>query len=114
MRQPKFRWISVGATVALLSLAEVGAELERARQLQAGIKAEVQLQLPPRDTLTSVKKRGKQLALVAQGRELRPDLASEGDRPASGSTEARAPWWLAVAGAAAIAMTALRNRRRTR
>ena len=97
--QPKFRWISVGAVVAILvwivaslafgfyvatfssynktygSLAgvivfllwlwitnlallfgaELDAELERGRQLQAGIEAEKSIQLPPRDTTKSDK-----------------------------------------------------------
>ena len=94
IKQPKFRWISIGATVgiltwivasvlfgfyvanfgsynktygalagvivfllwlwitnlALLFGAELDAELERGRQLQAGLPAERDLQLPPRDT----------------------------------------------------------------
>ena len=94
IKQPKFRWISIGAGIAVLvwivasvgfgfyvahfssynktygSLAgvivfllwlwitnlallfgaEVDSEIERGRQLQAGIKAEEDLQLPPRDT----------------------------------------------------------------
>ena len=97
--QPKFRWISVGAALAMLiwivgsiafavyvnrfgsydktygSLAglfvgllwlyitnvamlfgaELDAELERGRELQAGIAAERELQLPPRDTRVSEK-----------------------------------------------------------
>jgi membrane protein len=94
VRQPKFRWMSVGAGVAivvwvvasvlfgvyvanfasynktygalagvivfllwlwitnlaLLFGAELDAELERGRQLQAGLPAEHELQLPPKDT----------------------------------------------------------------
>jgi membrane protein len=94
VKQPKFRWISVGAAVAivvwivasvlfglyvanfasynktygalagiivfllwlwitnlaLLFGAELDAELERGRQLQAGMPAERELQLPPKDT----------------------------------------------------------------
>lgn len=94
VKQPKFKWISIGAAVAILAwmLASVGfglyvanfgsynktygalagvivfllwlwitnlallfgaeldAELERGRQLQAGLPAERELQLPPRDT----------------------------------------------------------------
>jgi len=97
--QPKFRWISVGAALAivvwilasvgfgfyvanfgsynktygalagviifllwlwitnlaLLFGAELDAELERGRELQAGIAAERELQLPPRDTRVSEK-----------------------------------------------------------
>ena len=115
VRQPKFRWVSVGAAVAILvwvlasvafgfyvshfssynktygSLAgiivfllwlwitnlallfgaEVDAELERARQLQSGIKAEETLQLPPRDTRNSDKAEEKLEKRVAEGRRLR-------------------------------------------
>jgi membrane protein len=39
--------------VALLFGAESDAELERGRQLQAGIAAEGELQLPPKDTRVS-------------------------------------------------------------
>ncbi len=115
IRQPKFRWMSVGSLVALLVwvLASVGfaiyavnfadyeatygaiggvilfllwiwissnallfgaeldAELERGRQLQAGIEAEETLQLPPRDTKASDKKAEQHAADVRAGRELR-------------------------------------------
>ena len=94
IKQPKFRWISIGAAVAILTWivasvlfgfyvanfgsynktygalagvivfllwlwitnlallfgAELDSELERGRQLQAGLPAERDLQLPPRDT----------------------------------------------------------------
>ena len=40
-------WIT---NLALLFGAELDAEMERGRQLQAGIAAEEELQLPPRDT----------------------------------------------------------------
>jgi membrane protein len=97
IRQPRFRWLSPGATLAIVLLgaasvgfmfyianfatynqtfgtlagviiffiwiflinlalllgAEFNTELERGRELQAGIQAEVQLQLPPRDTTVS-------------------------------------------------------------
>jgi len=115
VKQPKFRWISPGAVVAivvaalatlllglyvanfssysatygalagviifllwlwvvnvaLLFGAEFDAELERGRELQAGIAAEETLQRPPRDTRASDKKAAKEEELVAQGRELR-------------------------------------------
>ncbi len=115
VRQPRFRWISVGSFVAILVWAvgtaafglyvaffgsynetygalagvivfllwlwltnnallfgaELDAELERARQLQAGMPAEESLQLPPRDTAAS-RKREKQIAEdLAIGRALR-------------------------------------------
>src|SRR6187402_1492692 len=115
VRQPKFRWVSVGAgfaivvwilaslvfgvyvanfgsynetygslagviilllwlwltNIALLLGAEVDAELERSRQLQAGIEAEEVLQLPPRDTRRSESEAAKLDEQVAQGRALR-------------------------------------------
>nr|WP_307726058.1 YhjD/YihY/BrkB family envelope integrity protein [Actinotalea fermentans] len=115
VRQPRFRWISVGSFVALLVWAlgtagfafyvatfgrygetygalagvivfllwlwitnnallfgaELDAELERARELQAGIAAEETLQLPPRDTRASAKRRTKGAQAVAAGRALR-------------------------------------------
>ena len=115
VRQPKFRWMSVGAAIAILTWllasaafgfyvanfgsydktygslagvivfllwlwltnlallfgAEVDAELERARELQAGIAAEQTLQLPPRDTRTSDKKAAKRQQQVEEGRRLR-------------------------------------------
>ena len=128
VQQPKFRWVSVGAAVAILiwvlasvafgfyvsnfssynktygSLAgvivfllwlwitnlallfgaEIDAELERARQLQAGIEAEETVQLPPRDTRNSEKAEEKLERKIAEGRQLRLDAqqagADNGDR----------------------------------
>jgi membrane protein len=115
VKQPKFRWMSVGALVAivvwlvasaafglyvatfasynktygslagvvvfllwlwitnlaLLFGAELDAELERARQLQAGIAAEETLQLPPRDTRKTDKAEEKEREDVERGRRLR-------------------------------------------
>jgi membrane protein len=115
VKQPKFRWISVGAglaivvwvvasaafgvyvanfgsynktygslagviilllwlwltNLALLFGAEVDAELERSRQLQAGIEAEESLQLPPKDTRRSDKEAAKLEAQIEAGRDLR-------------------------------------------
>ncbi|MGB3258650.1 MAG: YihY/virulence factor BrkB family protein [Ornithinimicrobium sp.] len=125
VKQPKFRWISVGAVfailvwivasvgfgfyvanfssysstygslagviifllwlwitnIALLLGAELDAELERARQLQGGIEAEEELQLPARDTSKIEKTEAKQAEDVEKGRVLRE---SSGD-----STEAK-------------------------
>ncbi|MCU1418459.1 MAG: YihY/virulence factor BrkB family protein [Schumannella sp.] len=61
-------WIS---NVALLFGAELDAELERGRELQAGIEAEDTIQLPPRDTKQSDKKRKQHEDDLAQGRRLR-------------------------------------------
>ncbi|TQJ30747.1 YihY/virulence factor BrkB family protein [Microbacterium sp. SLBN-146] len=64
--------------LALLFGAEFNAELERGRQLQAGIRAEKHLQLPPRDTTAServarstrvTEERG---ALLRRGEDLPP------------------------------------------
>ncbi len=115
VRQPKFRWLSIGAglaivvailasvlfgvyvanfssynktygalagvivfllwlwitNVALLFGAELDAELERGRQLQAGLHAERELQLPPRDTTMVEKNEAKEQALIEEGRKLR-------------------------------------------
>ena len=115
VKQPRFRWISVGAAVAivvwvvasvafgfyasnfgsynktygtlagiivfllwlwitnlaLLFGAELDSELERGRELQAGIPAEQQLQLPLRDTRNTEKAAEKERKDVAKGRELR-------------------------------------------
>jgi len=115
VRQPKFRWVSVGAViaiivallgsvlfglyvanfsnyqgtygalagvivfllwlwlvnVALLVGAEVDAELERVRQLQAGIPAERELQLPADDDRNIHKKEAREHELVREAEELR-------------------------------------------
>ena len=130
VEQPKFRWISVGAglaivawilasaafglyvanfgsynktygslagviilllwiwltNLALLFGAEVDAEIERSRQLQAGIEAEESIQLPPRDTRRSEKEASKLEQQIEQGRRLRQQAAADGrdeehDRP---------------------------------
>lgn len=115
IRQPKFRWMSLGAlaalvvwaiasagfgfyvtnfgnynatygsiggvivfllwiwisNIALLFGAELDAELERGRQLQAGIEAEETIQLPPRDTKLSDKKAEQHAKDVRDGLTLR-------------------------------------------
>ena len=73
-----FLWIT---NLALLFGGELDAELERGRQLQAGIAAEEELQLPARDTRNikkARKKRDKDVALGSThpppgGRERRID-----------------------------------------
>ncbi len=57
--------------LALLFGAEFDAELERSRELQAGIRAEEQIQLPPRDTRQSDKKAATHEKDVEQARRLR-------------------------------------------
>ncbi len=115
VKQPKFRWMSLGSAIALvifllaslafafyvanfnsyektygaiggviisllwlwilnMSLlfgAEFDAEMERGRQLQAGIEAEETIQLPPRDTKQSDKLQAREEDDIRRGRELR-------------------------------------------
>ena len=117
VKQPRFRWLSIGALVAILvwivasaafafyvstfgsydktygSLAgavvgllwlwitnlallfgaELDSELERGRQLQAGIAAEEELQLPARDTRGITKARKKEQKDLARGRAIREE-----------------------------------------
>jgi membrane protein len=61
-------WIT---NLALLFGAELDAELERGRQLQAGIAAERELQLPPRDDRVTKKNEEKFEKDVERGRALR-------------------------------------------
>ena len=123
VRQPKFRWVSVGAGIAILAWivasvvfglyvsnfasynktygalagvvvfllwlwltnlalllgAEVDSEMERARELQAGIAAEESLQLPPRDTRQSEKAEAKLEERVEEARQLREEAAASGE-----------------------------------
>ncbi|WP_395693632.1 YihY/virulence factor BrkB family protein [Nocardioides sp.] len=115
VRQPKFRWVSVGALVAIVTWgvvsaafgfyvsnfssydktygalagviafllwlwltnlallfgAELDAELERGRQLQSGIPAERELQLPPRDDRNIEKSRATEEEDERRGRAIR-------------------------------------------
>lgn len=63
-------WIYIMNVVLLLG-AEFNAELERARQLQAGIGAERTLMLAPRQTAGVHKQHQKHEALVTEGKALR-------------------------------------------
>lgn len=63
-------WLWV-TNIALLLGAELDAEVERARELQAGIGAERTVQLPPRDTRTSRKAAAQHEMDVAAGRKIR-------------------------------------------
>lgn len=140
VRQPRFRWISVGAGVAivvwvlasigfavyvstfgsyaktygslagvivfllwiwitnlaLLFGAEIDAELERARELQAGVRAERSLQLPPRDDTGSLKAAEKLEDRVLEGRRIRLEAVASGagggsERHRDGDGSGRAP-----------------------
>lgn len=123
IRQPKFRWLSpgaglavvvsilaaaafgfyvvnfgnynktygaIGGVIVLLLLifiinnvlvlgAELDAELERGRELAAGMPAEETIQLPPRNTKGTVKKVEKAEEIVREARELRMEAARDLD-----------------------------------
>jgi membrane protein len=73
--------------------AEVDSEIERGRELQAGIPAEEELQLPARDTKASDKRERKFAEDVARARALRETAgrsqeptATQGDADAVGSS----------------------------
>ena len=70
-------WIT---NLALLLGAELDSELERSRQLQAGIPAEDTLQLPPRDDRTLVKKAAKDRKAHDQAVDLREQATERRDR----------------------------------
>ncbi len=122
VKQPKFRWISVGAAIAILIWvlasvgfgfyvanfssydktygsiagvivallwlwitnlallfgAEVDSELERGRQLQAGIPAEAELQLPMRDHHKIEKSHEKEQEDIELGRQIREQADPDG------------------------------------
>jgi membrane protein len=71
--------------LALLFGAELDAELERGRELQAGLPAEKTVQLPPRDTKNIEKAEKKEAEDIERGRELREAHA----RDNGGSAERR-------------------------
>ena len=131
VKQPKFRWISVGAGIAiviwviasvafafyvanfgnynktygslagvivallwlwitnlaLLLGAEIDSELERGRELQAGIPAEKELQLPVRDTRNIKKARKKEKQDIEKGRAIREEADPKGEVAARYSDE---------------------------
>lgn len=123
IEQPKFRWISLGAVLAivvwviasalfgfyvsnfssynktygalagvvvfllwlwitnlaLLFGAELDSELERGRELQAGLHAEETLQLPPRDTRNIEKLEKQEQEDIDRGRQLRESSGASED-----------------------------------
>jgi membrane protein len=109
VKHPKFRWITVGAflaimtwigasllfgvivfllwlwitNLALLFGAELDAERERSRELRAGLPAERDLQLEPRDTRASDKRKAGLKKAVERARRLR--------RSGAESTSANSP-----------------------
>jgi len=135
VQQPRFRWISVGAAIAivvwvlasgafalylatfasydktygsvagaivallflwitnlaLLLGAEVDSELERGRELQAGIPAESELQLPARDTRNIAKAEAKEAEDVERGREIREQASAQAPDPDDRHEKENAP-----------------------
>jgi membrane protein len=133
VKQPKFRWMSAGAFVALVTWviasvlfglyvsgfsnyqktygvlagviifllwlwitnlalmfgAEFDSELERSRELQAGMPAATELQLPPRDTSRIEKKQSKDEKARERAEQLR--RRSVQDQEASGEDRGRRP-----------------------
>ena len=63
-------WLWI-VNIALLFGAEFDAEMERGRQLQAGIAAEETIQLPPRDTKKIDKAEEKEQKDIEEGRRIR-------------------------------------------
>ncbi|WIY82573.1 YihY/virulence factor BrkB family protein [Propionimicrobium sp. PCR01-08-3] len=135
VRQPKFRWMSIGAAIAivlailasaafffyvanfgsynatygtlagviilllwifiintvLLFGAEVDSEVERGRELQAGMPAEVDLQLPARDTKASDKKAERLAEDVERAKNLRMTAGSSQERPTEQAADTERP-----------------------
>jgi membrane protein len=75
--------------MSLLFGAEFDAEMERGRQLQAGIEAEETIQLPPRDTKQSDKLQSREEEDIRRGRELREQHGGAGQD--QGGREGRRP-----------------------
>jgi membrane protein len=80
-------WIT---NLALLFGGELDAELERGRELQAGLPAERTLQLQPRDTRQIEKAEEKERKEVERNRRLRHSRG-ESDQPADQSPETATP-----------------------
>jgi membrane protein len=135
VKQPKFRWLSVGAVfaivvwilasagfgfyvanignynrvygalagvivfllwlwitnLALLFGAELDSELERGRELEAGLPAERTLQLPPRDTTKIEKDQKKQAEDIEKGREIREQHQRAAARTDDSNSDRKAP-----------------------
>ena len=81
-------WLWI-ANIALLFGAEFDAELERGRQLQAGIAAEEDIQLPPRDTRKSDKAAEKERKDIEEGRRIREQHDDDADEQVSDAASDR-------------------------
>ncbi|MFE7404711.1 YihY/virulence factor BrkB family protein [Isoptericola sp. NPDC057559] len=71
-------WLWI-VNLVLLFGAELDAEVERSRELNDGLPAEEDIQLPPRDTKASDKKAGKRRDAVAEDRAIRVAAARDDD-----------------------------------
>lgn len=80
-------WLWLSCVVLLLG-AEFDAEIERSRELQAGMPAEEALQLPPRDTGGLEKKATKRAEQVAEARRFRIE-SMRAKTPESGPQESK-------------------------
>src|SRR5699024_6433824 len=69
-------WVWI-ANLALLFGAVFDAELERGRQLQGGLVAEQEIQLPPRDDRQTTKREKKEREIEAEGRRIRSNAEDE-------------------------------------
>lgn len=81
-------WLWITNTTLVFG-AVLDAELERARELQAGLPSEEKLQLPQRDDRGSIKQAEKHESMVAESRRIRLNAedaaASSGDASATSS-----------------------------
>ena len=75
--------------MSLLFGAEFDAEMERGRQLQAGIEAEETIQLPPKDTKKSEKMQEQAEDDIRRGRELRERHQNGANQSRSDGTAGR-------------------------
>jgi len=101
-------WIWIG-NISLLLGAEFDAEMERARELQAGIVAEESLQLPPRDSKGSKKKLAALEKDIENGRELRTGEPAGPDEriPTHAPKSDKAAWAVLAAGGVAATVAAV-------
>lgn len=83
-------WLYIVNAVLLIG-AEIDSELERARELQAGMAAEAVLQLPARDTRASDKRARKRDEQIERARSLRSSFndADEQEDAEEGSGKQR-------------------------
>lgn len=69
-----FLWIT---NLALLLGAEIDSELERGRELEAGVPAEVEIQLPVRDSRNIDKALDKERDQIDEGRRIREESGAD-------------------------------------